>query len=625
MAAILDSSSRSISVLLLSGGFAAVATLCVWQRAETREKLVKSVPPKRVTSLARLAKPTPEVHLRLSKPDLVGSPARACESVQSPALSAAERCRQPGIPIDSPKFTAHSVIAQDDFDTTVHSMASGRRTEPQPVPLVDTQRLELQSHEPPLTPEMIQPPSQAEPAWPFPLHELPLDALSAVMEHLPDIFLARCTRVCRSMWRTQVDADRVLWMSRVTKLLQSPELDSPPGGVCLWRLVMSAVPRDFAAGRVEMVPVRSGPFLCGEECGKRDMDYTYWIDVHPVSCARFAGFAAAHRWRCASNCIFSPYKIIDEEVSANSKISHGVYRASRGDRATVKAIADAGKTTPKKPVAMVSWHEAAAFAAWVGARLPTCAEWEKAARGIEGQMFPWGDLHDRSLDPGSTQALQFCRSTACRSNNPDKATLLIRCLVFMIISKCLFLHSVGLRLNAQECISPFGLRKLGMVFEWCEHDPIPEDDRYAVSDYMESNEHDDSPTQFEYDVSATDVDGGGLGRGGWDGTGSGGVHIMPSSGRESTESISWSQEMKPNRGGSFRRREPEDFATYTIEYDSPEVKQDDLGFRCCFSFPTVSGARLSSPRDAGQRRVNSDSGLFLAFQGEDAAFNPTFG
>lgn len=129
--------------------------------------------------------------------------------------------------------------------------------------------------------------------------------------------------------------------------------------------------------RAPMVEIPSGSFPMGVPPGDRDggrdeyprhevlLD-TFWIDQFEVTNGRYVEFvkSAGHR------------------VPQNP--TNPTRNLWQGDSIT--------ESLAERPVINVDWFDADAYCKWAGKRLPTEAEWEKAAKGTSDRRFPWGNV-----------------------------------------------------------------------------------------------------------------------------------------------------------------------------------------------------------------------------------------
>ncbi len=117
----------------------------------------------------------------------------------------------------------------------------------------------------------------------------------------------------------------------------------------------------------------------------------YWIDRTEVTNVMFATFLNSTRERRE-----------DEPAWLATNYSHIEY--SDGTWQPLNGYED-------HPVEGVSWYGAQAYCEWAERRLPTEAEWEKAARGDDGRLFPWGDRFDQNA--ANLYDKDICDTSSC--------------------------------------------------------------------------------------------------------------------------------------------------------------------------------------------------------------------
>ena len=145
--------------------------------------------------------------------------------------------------------------------------------------------------------------------------------------------------------------------------------------------------RIHAKTGIELIRIPAGPFLYGSadsdgmardnEKPQRILELPeYWIGRFPVTNAEYKRFLDAN----------PSYRV----PSLQSRILRFLID-DKSSWETARRVFPEGKAN--HPVVQVKWEDAHAFCNWAGLVLPTEEQWEKAARGTDGRIWPWGNAH----------------------------------------------------------------------------------------------------------------------------------------------------------------------------------------------------------------------------------------
>jgi len=136
----------------------------------------------------------------------------------------------------------------------------------------------------------------------------------------------------------------------------------------------------------ETVSIPKGKFLFSLKNKPYSIPYSYRIDIHPVTRRKFFSFIFYGGHTDKGNWSDRGREYFESETD--------FFEIKKAEELIIKRFPKDYYLEKEKydyPIDRITAYEAEAYAKWVGGRLPTELEWEKAARGAEGNIYPWGN------------------------------------------------------------------------------------------------------------------------------------------------------------------------------------------------------------------------------------------